>query len=376
MSENNEQSGKKRSNRDRVASSSEEQSGSGRRQATPRRANPPATKRLGDFDGEKGEAEVVGTASWEEVYKACLVHSPRQWLRVIVSLSLIAACVFFFGVGLEFLSAGAQVMDTCVVAEFFKATSYPIVDVMVGVLATVLFQSFFTTSTLVVHMVGAEVIGVRRAIYIIMGCNIGSTVTNTIVSLGHFSRHDHLEVAFSGAVIHDIFNILAVSVLLPLEVATGFLYHLSEALIRGAAVGERAPWEGPSKKAIDTFASKVLLTNVDMMEDVATGGSCKAFYPLNCTDAEDPSYDSCPYFGLIACDEESGDCPVFFDPESNLAQDAGSGLVVLVMGILVIFISMGCATALLTKLWSDVPVRVIHKATDVNGYVLIAIGGA
>lgn len=49
--------------------------------------------------------------------------------------------------------------------------------------------------------------------------------------------------AFAGATVHDCFNWLSVLVLLPLEVATGLLSHLSRAVVQGFHIqsGEDAP---------------------------------------------------------------------------------------------------------------------------------------
>ena len=64
---------------------------------------------------------------------------------------------------------------------------------------------------------------VRQAIPIIMGANIGTSVTNTIVSFGQVANRDEFERAFAGATVHDMFNWLTVIVLLPLELITGKL---------------------------------------------------------------------------------------------------------------------------------------------------------
>ena len=52
---------------------------------------------------------------------------------------------------------------------------------MIGVLVTVLVQSSSTSTSIIVGLVAAEV-PVRVAIPMIMGANIGTSVTNTIVS--------------------------------------------------------------------------------------------------------------------------------------------------------------------------------------------------
>lgn len=44
-------------------------------------------------------------------------------------------------------------------------------------------------------------------------------------------NRDEFERAFAGATVHDIFNWLCVTVLLPVEVLTGYLYTLSKAVL-------------------------------------------------------------------------------------------------------------------------------------------------
>jgi Na+/phosphate symporter len=50
-----------------------------------------------------------------------------------------------------------------------------------------------------------------------MGANIGTSVTNTIVSIGQITNKDEFKRAFAGATVHDMFNWLAVIILLPIE---------------------------------------------------------------------------------------------------------------------------------------------------------------
>ena len=64
----------------------------------------------------------------------------------------------------------------------------------------------------------------RYAIPMIMGANIGTSVTSTIVALTQMGDTEQFERAFSGAVVHDFFNWLTVIVLFVLEVSTGLLY--------------------------------------------------------------------------------------------------------------------------------------------------------
>lgn len=49
--------------------------------------------------------------------------------------------------------------------------------------------------------------------------------------------------AFAGATVHDFFNWLSVFVLLPIEVASGYLYHLTNVIVETFHLesGEKAP---------------------------------------------------------------------------------------------------------------------------------------
>ncbi len=103
------------------------------------------------------------------------------------------------------------------------SASNPLLGLFVGVLATTLVQSSSTTTSLVVAMVGSGSMPIDTAIPIVMGANIGTSVTNTLVSLGHLSHGREFERAFAASTVHDFFNIFAVVILFPLQVTTNFL---------------------------------------------------------------------------------------------------------------------------------------------------------
>jgi sodium-dependent phosphate cotransporter len=61
----------------------------------------------------------------------------------------------------------------------------------------------------------------------VMGANVGTTITNTLVSLGHARHRDEFRRAFAAATVHDFFNVLSIIVFLPLELAFGLLERWS-----------------------------------------------------------------------------------------------------------------------------------------------------
>ena len=82
-----------------------------------------------------------------------------------------------------------------------------------------------------VCILGITVLPVKPAIPIIMGSNIGTSVTNTIVSISQSDDKDTFRRAFAGATVHDMFNWMSVLILLPLELASGYLERTTGAIV-------------------------------------------------------------------------------------------------------------------------------------------------
>ena len=74
-----------------------------------------------------------------------------------------------------------------------------------------------------------SVLPTERAVFIIMGANIGTTVTNTIVSLAQAGEKDEFRRAFGGATVHDVFNWLSVFILVIVELVTGTIFLTNKA---------------------------------------------------------------------------------------------------------------------------------------------------
>lgn len=144
----------------------------------------------------------------------------------------VVALLFAFLVGIRGLGDGFKLLGGDLLEAFFSATSNPFIALMVGILTTTLVQSSSVTTSMVVGLVAApeNPLPLANAVPMIMGANIGTTATNTIVSIAHMGRPDEFRRAFAVATCHDAFNFLAVLVLLPLEIVTGFLSKSAAAL--------------------------------------------------------------------------------------------------------------------------------------------------
>ncbi len=155
--------------------------------------------------------------------------TPVQSLVRAVSVVVL---LFTFLLGVNGLSEGFRSVGGGLVDFFFTATENPFVGLMVGILATSIMQSSSVTTSMIVALVAApeNPLPIANAVSMVMGANIGTTVTNMIVSMAHMGRREEFRRAFGVATCHDFFNLMAVAVFLPLELLTGYLRRTATAL--------------------------------------------------------------------------------------------------------------------------------------------------
>jgi sodium-dependent phosphate cotransporter len=147
----------------------------------------------------------------------------KNIIHTSLKIFSVAALLYLFLVSIGLMGAAFKGFGKGFAENLIRTTSNPFVGLFIGILATSIVQSSSTTTSVVVGIVGGGGITVGNAIPIIMGANIGTTVTNTLVSLGHVSRRDEFRRAISAATVHDFFNLICMAILFPLELATGFL---------------------------------------------------------------------------------------------------------------------------------------------------------
>jgi sodium-dependent phosphate cotransporter len=145
-----------------------------------------------------------------------------SWLLVVTLIYLLLAAVGAIGDGFKAATASNA-------KELFAFATNPFVGLMIGLVATALIQSSSTVTAIIVGMVAGG-LPLAIAIPLAMGANIGTSLTSTIVSLGHVRNGEEFHRAFSAATVHDAFNIFAVAILLPLELLFSPLRHTAEAL--------------------------------------------------------------------------------------------------------------------------------------------------
>lgn len=159
-------------------------------------------------------------------------HAPETRWQIAGRVALLLVLLYVFLMGVNGLGGGLRLLGGGLLDSFFRATSNPFLGLIVGILGTSLVQSSSVTTSLIVGMVAApeNALPLANAVPMIMGANIGTTVTNTMVSLAHMRNREEFRRAFAMATCHDFFNFLTVVFLLPLELTFGFLQHSAEVL--------------------------------------------------------------------------------------------------------------------------------------------------
>lgn len=163
--------------------------------------------------------------------------------RIFPFLGLVGV-IYFFLVSLDMMGVSFQLFGTRLASQLVHTASNPFIGLFIGMLATAIVQSSSTITSTVVVMVAAGAFGptgdpetIGLALPIIMGANIGTSVTSTIVSLGHITNRQEYRKAISAASVHGFFNIITVVVLFPLEYFFGILSRPAAALADVLHVG-------------------------------------------------------------------------------------------------------------------------------------------
>jgi solute carrier family 34 (sodium-dependent phosphate cotransporter) len=152
----------------------------------------------------------------------------------VINKPLYKQIVYALGIGilffisLQLLGLSFQYLGTGILTIISDATSNPFIGLFIGLLFTAILQSSSTTTSMAVAAVAAGSLTLQNAIPIIMGANIGTTLTSTLVSLSYITKAKEFRRALAAGVSHDIFNILVVIILFPIELKYGMLAYVSQ----------------------------------------------------------------------------------------------------------------------------------------------------
>jgi len=164
-----------------------------------------------------------------EDIKNLTVNSKNIWSK-IGQVTAIVFSIFAFLFAIQLMSGSLAVIAKDFAKEIVYATSNPFIGLFIGLLATAILQSSSTTTSMAVAAVAVGALSLQAAIPIIMGANLGTTITSTIISLSFVTKTKEFQKAFAAGTVHDFFNILIIIIVFPLEYYYGLLSGISTRL--------------------------------------------------------------------------------------------------------------------------------------------------
>ncbi len=151
-------------------------------------------------------------------------------VHTIGKIALIAGTILLFLLSIDLLSSAFQGPGKIAAESLLSATADPFIGLFIGLLLTAIIQSSSTSTSMVVVLVGTGALSLPAAVPIVMGANIGTTLTSTLVSLGFIASKREFRKAISAGVIHDFYNVILTLILFPLEYHYQLLSRLSSRL--------------------------------------------------------------------------------------------------------------------------------------------------
>lgn len=166
-------------------------------------------------------------------------HPPAAGRGFRPEAVLVVVFLYGFLVSIKLMGAGFHLLGGGFASLLQGTVQNPLVGLALGILVTSVVQSSSLTTSIVVGLVASGQLSVALAVPIVMGANIGTTITNTLVSIAHVPHRPEFRRAVTTATLHDFFNLCCVFIFFPLELATGFLRY-SASLLTGLLVGVKA----------------------------------------------------------------------------------------------------------------------------------------
>jgi solute carrier family 34 (sodium-dependent phosphate cotransporter) len=151
-----------------------------------------------------------------------------SWNSILWNCAGVVVSLYLFLVGVSGMGEAFKLFGREFAEQVLGLTANPVTGLFLGILATSLVQSSSTSTSIIVGMVAGGAVSLQGAIPMIMGANIGTTITASMVSLAYLNRPMEFERAFGAALLHLLFNLMAVALLFPFELLTGGLTFISQ----------------------------------------------------------------------------------------------------------------------------------------------------
>jgi sodium-dependent phosphate cotransporter len=230
-------------------------------------------------------------------------------------------------------------------------------------------------------MVGAGIIpSVKNAIPIIMGSNIGTCFTNSLIALTLANDPAEFKRAFSAATLNDIFNFLTTLVLLPVEIFSDMLLRISE------KITQAIPFENAEQIAKANFIGAILnplidvfiLLNTTAINALTSGDRSVQEIALRCCKQETAeesvtvAYNVTDRLELVNITERANvtrcvrECSHWCMPMLSAFGDAGTGLFWIIVSVVVLIVCLFGIVKVLSLLIVGPIAKGVRKGLNFN----------
>jgi sodium-dependent phosphate cotransporter len=153
-------------------------------------------------------------------------HNDVLW-RNLRYVLYICVTLLFFILGIEIIVSSLHSAGEESINAILRATSNSFTAFFIGVVVTAMMQSSSTTTAITVALVASNTIQIHSGVCIVMGANLGTTITSMIVSIGFINEKKEFRRAVSASGYHFFFNLFTILILFPLELSNQFFSRLS-----------------------------------------------------------------------------------------------------------------------------------------------------
>lgn len=349
---------------------------------------PPSTITTVPNGGKRDAAAILAQEKHEP--KPCTV---KRALRTAGLLICMLSALYGFLIGLGLMGESFKVLTGKSAGNLFRSVDHPLSGLVVGILVTVLLQSSSTSTSIVVGLVGSGVMPVSQAIFIIMGANIGTSVTSTIVAMGQVAHPLEYERAFGGGTVHDMFNFLSVLLLLPLEwIVSGIqgeggpIYWLTDVLTKAMLGSSSDTFDSPIKFIVSPLVKLFLKADKKKLQALSFGEP-----ELDTCLWKDPPVNSVPLvvakINFTVCGDEGVYNSTMAAWEKQIVNgnlvkggwfkdtsDGVAGGVCLALSLVILCLALLVLVWSLKKLLMGTALRLVRKAANLPGVLAILVG--
>jgi len=301
-----------------------------------------------------------------------ITQNQTRILTGIAKLFALLTSLYFFICSLNFLSTGFRITGGKNIGVFFEQSdllSNPVVAVMLGVLVTVVVQSSSTSTSILVGLVAAGA-PVSRVIPMVLGANIGTSVTSTVVAITQMGDKEQFRRAFSCATVHDMFNWISVISFTLIEISTSFLEKISGYMVNNMNFNTSVSNPNFLRTITQPFIDLVIQLDNNVLEAWAENNTAYE----NVTTILKP--------GCAAETNCSSYLLAYLGEENGLLSDGYVGLVLVVASLVLMCGCLLCIVKILNSFIGGKVMEIIKKIVNsdlphvpyLTGYVAMVVG--